>query len=117
MIYLMRHGVYYEHLAKLLTFLDASPDSDSIAKAVAKWNSVDLEEALAERSLMGTIVRTREEWLASPQGKHLRRQGAGRDREDRRQRTDAVQAGRRVRSRASGSSTWRMCSPVLSPRA
>jgi crotonobetainyl-CoA:carnitine CoA-transferase CaiB-like acyl-CoA transferase len=71
MMYLMRHGVYYHHLAKLLTFLDASPDSTSIAKAVAKWNSVELEEALAERSLMGTIVRTRAEWLASPQGKHL----------------------------------------------
>lgn len=71
MMYLMRHGVYYEHLAKLLTFLDASPSSESIAKAVAKWNAHDLEEALAERRLMGTIVRTRDEWLASPQGKHL----------------------------------------------
>ncbi len=49
MIYLMRHGVYYHHLAKLLTFLDASPDSTSIAKAVASGFR-GAEEALAERS-------------------------------------------------------------------
>ncbi len=93
MIYLMRHGVYYHHLAKLLTFLDASPDSASIAKAVAKWNSVELEEALAERSLMGTIVRTREEWLCEPTRQASSGQDSCRDRKDRRQRADAVHAG------------------------
>ena len=71
LIYLMRHGVYSEHLGKLLGFLDASPDSASIARAVAKWNSAELEDALAERRLMGTIVRSYEEWRASPQGRHL----------------------------------------------
>jgi crotonobetainyl-CoA:carnitine CoA-transferase CaiB-like acyl-CoA transferase len=71
LIYLMRHGVYYEHLGKLLGFLGASPDSASIAAQVIKWNAAELEDALAERRLMGTIVRTYEEWLASPQGRHL----------------------------------------------
>ena len=71
LIYLMRHAVYYEHLSKLLGFLDCSPDSQSISRAVARWNAAELEDALAERSLMGTIVRTYEEWLASPQGRHL----------------------------------------------
>jgi hypothetical protein len=71
LIYLMRHGVYHEHLARLLAFLKASPDSQSIAAAVASWDSAALEDALAERKLMGTIVRTYEEWCASPQGQHL----------------------------------------------
>jgi crotonobetainyl-CoA:carnitine CoA-transferase CaiB-like acyl-CoA transferase len=71
LIYLMRHAVYHEHLCKLLVFLDASPDSASIAKAVARWNAAELEDALAERKLMGTIVRSYDEWRASPQGRHL----------------------------------------------
>jgi CoA-transferase family III len=71
LIYLMRHAIYYEHLSKLLGFLDCSPDSAAIARAVARWNSVELEDALAERRLMGTIVRTFDEWRASPQGRHL----------------------------------------------
>jgi hypothetical protein len=71
LIYLMRHAVYYEHLSKLLIFLNCSPDSGSIARAVRQWNSVELEEALAERGLMGTIVRSHDEWRASPQGRHL----------------------------------------------
>jgi hypothetical protein len=71
LIYLMRHAVYYEHLSKLLTFLDCSPNSESIARAVARGNAAELEDALAERSLMGTIVRTYDEWRASPQGRHL----------------------------------------------
>ncbi len=66
LIYLMRHAVYHEHLSKLLAFLDCSPDSASIARAVAKWDSAELEDALAARKLMGTIVRY-EEWSASPQ--------------------------------------------------
>ena len=71
LIYLMRHAVYHEHLCKLLAFLDCSPDSGAFARTVAKWNSAELEDALAERKLMGTIVRSYSEWRASPQGKHL----------------------------------------------
>jgi crotonobetainyl-CoA:carnitine CoA-transferase CaiB-like acyl-CoA transferase len=71
LIYLMRHAVYYEHLCKLLSFLDCSPDSASIARAVSHWNAAELEDALAERKLMGTIVRSYDEWRASPQGRHL----------------------------------------------
>jgi hypothetical protein len=71
LIYLMRHAVYYEHLSKLLAFLDCSPDSASIARATAKWEAVALEDSLADRRLMGTIVRSFEEWNVSPQGRHL----------------------------------------------
>jgi crotonobetainyl-CoA:carnitine CoA-transferase CaiB-like acyl-CoA transferase len=71
LMYLMRHAVYFEHLSKLLAFLDCSPDSASIARAVSQWDAFALEDALAERRLMGTIVRSYDEWRASPQGRHL----------------------------------------------
>ncbi len=71
LIYLMRHAVYYEHLTKLLTFLGSAPESAAISAAVAQWDSAELEDALAERGLMGTIVRSFDEWRASPQGRHL----------------------------------------------
>lgn len=72
MIYLMRHGNYPEHLSRLLNFLGAPPDSDAIARAVATWDAQALEDALAERKLMGVIARTRDEWLATPHGSHMR---------------------------------------------
>ena len=71
LIYLMRHAVYYEHLSKLLAFLDCSPDSAAIARATARWDAAALEDALAERKLMGTVVRSFAEWNDSPQGRHL----------------------------------------------
>ncbi len=71
LMYLMRHAVYYEHLSKLLAFLDCAPDSAAIARSVARWNAAELEDALAERKLMGTIVRSYDEWRASPQGRYL----------------------------------------------
>ena len=77
LMYLMRHAVYYEHLSKLLAFLDCAPDSAAIARSVARWNAAELEDALAERKLMGTIVRSYDEWRASPQGRHLEGSPAG----------------------------------------
>lgn len=71
MIYLMRHGRYPEHHAKLLGLLDCPPDSESISRAVSKWNAQELEDELAARKIMGVIARTPEEWLTTPQGRHL----------------------------------------------
>jgi hypothetical protein len=71
LIYLMRHAVYYEHLSKLLAFLDCAPESAAIARAVVRWDSAELEEALAANKLMGTIVRSFDEWCECPQGRHL----------------------------------------------
>ena len=70
-LYLLRHAFYHEHHSRLLAFLDCSPATDSIARAVRGWNAAELEEALAEAKAIGAIARTREEWLASPQGRHL----------------------------------------------
>lgn len=70
-IYLLRHAFYHEHFSRLLAFLGCSAATDSIERAVARWKSHELEDALAEARVIGAISRTREEWLASPQGRHL----------------------------------------------
>lgn len=70
-VYLLRHAFYYEHFSRLLAFLDCSSATESIERAVRRWNSLELEEALAEAKVIGAIARTRDEWLASPQGRHL----------------------------------------------
>lgn len=70
-MYLLRHAFYHEHFTRLLGCLDCSPQTGSIARAVARWNATELEEALAEAKAMGAIARTREEWLAHPQGAFL----------------------------------------------
>ncbi len=44
---------------------------ESIAAAVAKWDSQPLEDALAEAGMCGVICRTGEEWRATEQGKAL----------------------------------------------
>lgn len=70
-MYLLRHAFYHEHFSRLLAFLDCSPATESIAKSVRRWKAYELEEALTEAKVIGAIARTREEWLASPQGKYL----------------------------------------------
>lgn len=70
-IYLLRTTLYVENLIGTLELLGCSYDADSMAKAVAKWDALDLEEALAERRLIGVIARPRAEWLAHPQGQWL----------------------------------------------
>lgn len=70
-IYLLRHAFYHEHFSRLLAFLDCSSATTSIEKAIRRWDAWPLEEALAEAKVIGAIARTREEWLQSPQGRHL----------------------------------------------
>jgi crotonobetainyl-CoA:carnitine CoA-transferase CaiB-like acyl-CoA transferase len=44
---------------------------ESIAAAVAQWNSWALEDALAEAGMCGVVCRTGEEWRETDQGKAL----------------------------------------------
>ena len=61
--------------AKLLKgysmFFDCGDDKASYAREVAKWNSRELEEALAKAGLPACRAFTQEEWLVHPQGKIL----------------------------------------------
>jgi hypothetical protein len=64
-------GAYPGLLQGMCTFLRCSPDTDSIANAVSKWDGMDLDEAAAEKGLVFAVVRTPEEWAAHPQGMQL----------------------------------------------
>ena len=54
--------------------LGCAPDKASIAKAVSKWDAMELDEAAADKELVFAVVRTPEEWAAHPQGKQLAEQ-------------------------------------------
>ncbi|ARJ64602.1 acyl-CoA hydratase [Magnetospirillum sp. ME-1] len=62
----------YPHLRNgLLELLDCPNSLDRIRAKVAQWDAFELEDAIAERGLCGTVGRSREEWLAHPQGAWL----------------------------------------------
>ena len=67
-------GPPYPKLLKgYLNFFDCDYNKKSIAREVAKWDSADLEVALAKAGLPACRAFTREEWLAHPQGIALTR--------------------------------------------
>lgn len=70
-MYLLRHAFYHEHFSRLLECLDCSSATGSIARAVAKWDAIALEDRLAEAKAIGALARTQDEWMAHPQGRHL----------------------------------------------
>ncbi len=54
---------------ELLSLLDCAHTREHIAAAVRRWDAAALEEAAAERAVPLVIARTREEFLAHPQGR------------------------------------------------
>jgi crotonobetainyl-CoA:carnitine CoA-transferase CaiB-like acyl-CoA transferase len=50
-----------------LAILGVPMDRDAVAKAVAKWDGLELENALFEGGGCGSFVRSEEEWRALPQ--------------------------------------------------
>ncbi len=56
---------------RMLNLLNASPTKESIAKAVSKWDSFELENAIERHKLCGGTVRTNAEWLTELHGKIL----------------------------------------------
>ncbi|TNE41272.1 MAG: CoA transferase [Alphaproteobacteria bacterium] len=56
---------------KVLKILDCEQTQESIAKAVAKWDAEELDQAIADANACGGIVRTEEEWRRHPHGKLL----------------------------------------------
>ena len=57
--------------ARMLKLLGCEPNAESVAKAVAKWDALDLEAAIDEARVCGGMVRSNEEWHAHPHGKAL----------------------------------------------
>ncbi|MBF0294328.1 MAG: CoA transferase [Magnetococcales bacterium] len=64
-------GVYPHLRDGLMDLLECHNHASALAAAVKKWDATDLEMEINRRELCGTIVRTREEWLAHPQGQLL----------------------------------------------
>jgi len=56
---------------RVIGVLKCESNADAVSKAVAKWDSHDLEEAVAAARACGSIIRSNSEWLAHPHGKVL----------------------------------------------
>lgn len=75
-IFLLRSFIYPEILLRLMNVLDCGYEAASFVRAARRWHSQELEEELARRKAVGVIARTRQEWLAHPQGRWLAAQPA-----------------------------------------
>ena len=56
---------------RMLNLLQSDADKQSIAKAVAKWDALDLENAMDEARVCGGMVRTNDEWMSEAHGQIL----------------------------------------------
>jgi crotonobetainyl-CoA:carnitine CoA-transferase CaiB-like acyl-CoA transferase len=63
------HSNFPNHRAAALKVLGVPEDHAAVKKAVAKWNALELEEAIIAAKGAGGMVRTLEEWKQHPQGK------------------------------------------------
>jgi crotonobetainyl-CoA:carnitine CoA-transferase CaiB-like acyl-CoA transferase len=62
------HCNFPNHRAAALKVLGVPEDRDAIARAVAKWDALELEEAIIAAGGAGGMVRTMDEWAKHPQG-------------------------------------------------
>jgi crotonobetainyl-CoA:carnitine CoA-transferase CaiB-like acyl-CoA transferase len=52
----------------LLELLGCANVKSALAEAVSRWNSMELENAIADKGLCGAVVRSGREWREHPQG-------------------------------------------------
>jgi crotonobetainyl-CoA:carnitine CoA-transferase CaiB-like acyl-CoA transferase len=57
--------------ARMQKLLGCELNPCSVAKAVARWDALDLEAAIDEARVCGGMVRSNDEWLAHPHGQVL----------------------------------------------
>jgi len=69
--YIHLHGGFPHLRDGILRLLDCDLSEESVADAVAKWDAVALEDALAYVNLCGSVVRSREDWSEHPHGRLL----------------------------------------------
>ena len=62
------HCNFPNHRAAALKVLGVPEDREAITKAVAKWDALELEEAIIAAGGAGGMVRTMDEWAKHPQG-------------------------------------------------
>ncbi len=61
------HANFPNHRAAALKVLGCEENRESVTNAVAKWNAIDLEEAIIAAKGAGGMVRTKAEWAEHPQ--------------------------------------------------
>ena len=61
------HASFSHHHAATIKVLGVPEDRQAVINAVAKWDGLELEEALLAAGGAGGMVRTKEEWAAHPQ--------------------------------------------------
>jgi hypothetical protein len=57
---------------RVLGVLGCEPHPESVGKAVAQWDALDLEAAIDEARACGAMVRSNAEWLDHPHGQALK---------------------------------------------
>jgi crotonobetainyl-CoA:carnitine CoA-transferase CaiB-like acyl-CoA transferase len=62
------HANFPNHRAAALSVLGCAEDREEVKKAVAKWDALELEEAIIAAKGAGGMVRSMEEWAQHPQG-------------------------------------------------
>src|SRR6202789_1073851 len=65
------HGGFPHLEKRTLDLLNCDNTKDGVAAAVARWSALALEDSLAFMGQCGAVVRTEEEWRATPQGAAL----------------------------------------------
>src|SRR5579864_7630794 len=65
------HANFPNHRAAALKVLGCAEDKDEVRKAVAKWDALELEEAIIAAKGAGGMVRSMEEWAKHPQAQAL----------------------------------------------
>ena len=64
-------GGYPHMLAEWCSLLRCSPQKESIANAILKWDGQDLDDVAAEHNMIFALCRSHEEWARHPQGEVL----------------------------------------------
>jgi len=62
------HCNFPNHRAAALKVLGVEESREAVTRAVAKWNALELEEAIIAAKGAGGMVRNKEEWKVHPQG-------------------------------------------------
>ena len=65
------HCNFPNHRAAALSVLGVAEDRAEVTEAVAKWDALDLEEAIIAAKGAGGMVRTMEEWAKHPQAQAI----------------------------------------------
>ena len=63
------HANFPNHRAAALKVLGVPEDHEAVAEAVARWDALELEEAIIAAKGAGGMVRTMDEWAQHPQAK------------------------------------------------